>query len=227
MHKLLPLVAAVCVLIACSQASQRSSAKRRADRLNASKTEARELMDAGLYAEAVAVLEPLSREASGDPQVFVMLGDSYGELGRADDAVGSYESAIRLSYTDYLAHMKLANVLMERGKTGRALTEYELAARMGGADPVTHYNYGLALYERGWIDRALEEWRAAFELEGGNPKYAERPRIWGRREPDSTTTTGSPCSGRATTRPPPGNSSGPWTSIRGAKRTGSIWPPRT
>ncbi|MCK5620221.1 MAG: tetratricopeptide repeat protein, partial [Candidatus Krumholzibacteria bacterium] len=125
------LAAAFCTMAACSQVSTESSAAKRAERLNASKTKARELVDMERYQEAVSVLEPLSGEASGDPQVFVMLGESYRELERYDEAIRSYEAAIRLAYHDYHAHLKLANLLMDRGRTGRALTEYELAARLG------------------------------------------------------------------------------------------------
>lgn len=170
--------AALCAVVlfaltGCSRMSTESSAAKRAERLNASKAEARELIASERYQAAVEVLEPLSIEASGDPQVFTMLGESYGELGRFDDAVRSYEAAIRLAYTDYFAHMKLANLLMDHGKSGRALTEYELAARLGENDPVTRYNYGLALHDMGKTDKALNEWTAAYKLESGNPNYAE------------------------------------------------------
>jgi Flp pilus assembly protein TadD len=140
--------------------------------LNAAKTDGRALVDSGRYQEAIDVLEPLSKEASGDSQVFVLLGESYQGLNRNDDAVRAYESAIRLDYRDYHAHLKLANLLMRDGKTGRALTEYELAARFGQYEAVTRYDYGLALYQMGREAQALEEWMAAYQLEAGNPQYA-------------------------------------------------------
>lgn len=173
MRKVIVLVSSLCALAACSHLSRDSSAEKRADRLNAAKTEARGLVDAGRYQEAAAVLEPLSEEASGDHQVFIMLGDSYRALGRPDEATGAYESAVRLAYHDYHAHLKLADLLMEEGKTGRALTEFELAARFGENDAVTRYDFGLALYHMGRKRQALEEWRAAYRLESGNPRYAE------------------------------------------------------
>jgi tetratricopeptide (TPR) repeat protein len=141
--------------------------------MNAVKTEARMCVDEGRYERAVELLEPLSEEASGDSQVFVMLGEAYQNLGRDTDAIRAYESAIRLGYSDYMPHLKLANLLMKMGKTGRALTEYELAARYGDYDAVTRYDYGLALFQMGRKNRALEEWRAAYELDRGNPRYAE------------------------------------------------------
>ncbi len=170
---ILCLAAAAPVVCGCSQFSGDPSAKERADRLNATKAEARVFVDAGRYLQAIELLEPLSEEASGDPQLFTMLGESYEALGRETDAIRSYETAIRLAYTDFLPHLKLANLLMKSGRTGRALTEYELAARYGDYDAVTRYDYGLALYQMGRKKRAQEEWQAAYELERANPKYAE------------------------------------------------------
>jgi tetratricopeptide (TPR) repeat protein len=167
------LIAGVCALCACSRYSRDSSAEARAERLNAAKTQARALVDDGRFDEAIEILVPLGEEASGDHQVFVMLGESYQGVGRDEDAIGAYEKAIRLAYNDYHAHLKLANLLMETGKTGRALTEYELAASLGEADPVTHYDFGLALHETGRHNRALEEWLTAYQLQGDDPKYAE------------------------------------------------------
>jgi tetratricopeptide (TPR) repeat protein len=170
---ILVLSAVLPVVCGCTHYSGESSAKKRADRLNAVKSEARSCVDTGLYQQAIELLKPLSEEASGDQQLFIMLGESYEALGREPDAIRSYETAIRLAYSDYLPHLKLANLLMKSGRSGRALTEYELAARYGDFDAVARYDYGLALYQMGRKTRALEEWRAAYELERANPKYAE------------------------------------------------------
>lgn len=167
------LVAGLLLLAGCAGSIGESTEARRAERLNAAKNLGRELVDTGRYEEALGVLEPLGREASGDEQIFVMLGEAYQGLDRVADAVASYETAIRLAYRDYLAHLKLANLLMKTGKTGRALTEFELAAEFGDGDPVTHYDYGLALYQMGRGERALEEWKSAWRLDPNSPVYAE------------------------------------------------------
>jgi tetratricopeptide (TPR) repeat protein len=173
MIRITVLFLGICALCACSQQSKDSSAAKRAERLNTAKLQARTLVDSGSYEEALAILEPLSEEASGDNQIFVMLGESYQHTDRSADAIHAYETAIRLLYNDHLAHLKLANLLMETGKKGRALTEYELAAKYGESDPVTRYDFGLALYQMGRHARALEEWNAAYQLDSANPRYAE------------------------------------------------------
>jgi Flp pilus assembly protein TadD len=173
MRRIVVLILVVCALAACTRASKETSVSERAERLNASKTLARDLVDAGQHRDAIPVLESLSEEASGDYQVFVMLGDSYRALDRPEDALRAYEEAVRVDYYQYETHLKLANLLMEQGKSGRALTEFELAAQYGKGVAVTHYDYGLALYQMDRRKQALDEWRAAYELDSTNPEYAE------------------------------------------------------
>lgn len=165
--------AALFTLASCSQRARTPSARERADRLNSAKTRASDLLQAGQHHRALEVLEPLTEEASGDHQVFVMYGDAHAGLGDWQAAVRAYESAIRLAYSDHEAHLKLATLLMNHGRVGRALTEFELAIRYGDRQPLTHYNYGLALRAMGRHDEALDEWRLAHDMDAKNPLYAE------------------------------------------------------
>ena len=170
---MLLIAVSVCAAVSCSPKVQENSAAARADRLNTSKQRAADLIDAHNYLAALDVLVPLSEEASGDQQVFVMLGDTYQKMGEVDKAVASYESAIRLAYAAFEPHLKLATLLMHEEKTGRALTEFELALRYGDRSPVTHYNYGLALFDMAREEEALAQWRLAHDMEPSNAKYAE------------------------------------------------------
>lgn len=163
----------VAAMTSCASAPKNKTAEERAGELNAEKTRAQELMDANDFRAAIDVLEPLSRKASADHQLFLMMGKAYAGLGEYDNAVKNFEQSIRLSYTDYHPHLELATLLMQNGRIGRALTEFEEAARYGARDPLTRYNYGLALYRMGKRQQALEQWRRAFEMESDNPRYAE------------------------------------------------------
>jgi tetratricopeptide (TPR) repeat protein len=168
------LVAAAAVLLgACGQQARAPSAKEREEELNRAKHRAADLLDAGVYAEALEALEELARRASGDHQVYTMMGDARAGLGDWKAAVADYESALRLSYTDHTAHLKLATLLMANGRIGRALTEFELAIRYGDRAPLTHYNYGLALREMERPEDALREWRLAHDMDSGDPRFAE------------------------------------------------------
>ena len=74
MKRFIVFLAGVCVLSACSHYAKDSSAAKRAERLNAAKAQARSFVQDGRFEDAIGILEPLSEEASGDNQVFVMLG---------------------------------------------------------------------------------------------------------------------------------------------------------
>jgi len=141
--------------------------------VNAAKRRAAAQLEAGEYGAAVQTLEPLSRQAPRDDQVFAMLGDAQRGRGEFAPAVAAYEQAIRINYGDHLSHLKLGTWLMENGKTGRALTELEVAVKFGGDDPLTHYNYGLALHELGRGDEALVQWRLARDLDPSSADIAE------------------------------------------------------
>lgn len=129
-------------------------------------------MSAGDYQGAIDVLAPLDSRKARDPQIDQMRGEAYWGLGDADGAVANFEESLRLDYTNWEAHMKLAQVLIEQGKTGRANTEFELAIRNAGDNPITYYNYGLSLYEYGRRDEAIAQWEMALKLER-KPLYAQ------------------------------------------------------
>jgi len=161
------------LLLSLSCTTLRQSAPEREARLNADKLRAAELLEAGEFDKAREMLNALSDEASGDAQVFVMLGDACAGTDAFNDAVTAYEQAIRLAYENHEAHLKLATLLVRHKKTGRALTEFDLAVQYGASDPLTRYNYGLALFEMGQREQAVEQWREARRKAPSDPRYAE------------------------------------------------------
>lgn len=165
---------ALCALVAfCACASGGPSAEQRAADLNRRKREAATHVDARDFRGALEILEPLSREADADPQLFVMMGEAHEGLGDVAAAIANYEDAIRAAYTDPGAHLKLGTLLMKNGKTGRALTEFELAVKFNDRDPLARYNYGLALHELGREDASREQFLLARDLAPHDPRYAE------------------------------------------------------
>jgi len=169
-HLLMRLLCAV-VLVALACGDQ--EAAQRAARMNAAKTEGASLVEAGKFDAAIEVLAPLAAEASADEQTLVLLGDAYAGAGRNAEAASVYTDAIRLAYSSYEAHLKLATLLMQDGKIGRALTEFELAVNYGEDVPLAHYNYGLALRELGRDGEALKQFYIARKLDPGDPRYLE------------------------------------------------------
>jgi tetratricopeptide (TPR) repeat protein len=137
------------------------------------KQDAHELMAAGAYDQAIAILLPLSTGGPKDAQVHSMLAEAYWKTGARDQAVVSFENALRLDHTDAVTHRSFGQMLMEMGRVGRALTEFQLAVEHGPKDALSCYNYGLALYEFGRTDEALGQWEAAASLDPANATFAE------------------------------------------------------
>jgi Flp pilus assembly protein TadD len=163
------LGAALLVVLACGD----QEAAQRAVRLNAAKTEGASLVEAGRYDDAIEVLAPLAGEATADVQTLVLLGDAYAGAGRTANAVAAFEDAIRLAYSNYEPHLKLATLLMADGRIGRALTEFEIAVNYGAEEPLAHYNYGLALRELGRDGEALKQFYIARNLDPADPRFLE------------------------------------------------------
>jgi tetratricopeptide (TPR) repeat protein len=148
-------------------------AAQRASRMNAAKTEGASLVEAGRFDDAIDVLSPLAAEATADDQTLLLLGDAYAGAGRNTEAAAAYTDAIRLAYSNYEAHLKLATLLMADGKIGRALTEFEIAVNYGADVPLAHYNYGLALRELGRDGESLKQFYVARKLDPDDPRFHE------------------------------------------------------
>ena len=167
-----PFIAAA-IAVALTACASGPPAAERGRRLSDEKRRAAALVAQGRCEEALGILEPLSKQVTADPQVFVLLGDAHRGIGDAQRAIAGYEEAIRLAYEKPEAHLKLATLLMELEKTGRALTEFEVAARYGDRDTLVQYNYGLALMELGRREAAAEHLRRACEMAPSNAGFAE------------------------------------------------------
>jgi tetratricopeptide (TPR) repeat protein len=160
------------VALGCSARSAREGPGA-IDRMNEDKTTAHDLLENGRFQDVVEILDPWAEQTVQDPQVYSMLANAQWKLKAYDEAIGNYEKALRLDYSDAHAHLELAQLLVEIGRRGRAVTEFDLAIQYGGRDPLAHYNYGLALY--GWNQReeALGQWKTAYSLDMRDPRYAE------------------------------------------------------
>ncbi|MCH7549165.1 MAG: tetratricopeptide repeat protein [Candidatus Krumholzibacteriota bacterium] len=161
------------LFLAGCASSGKPSAQERADQLNEEKTRGAELVANGEYQAAVDVLTPLSKTASGDAQVLLLLGEAHEGTGATADAIRSYEQAIRLSYGMSQSHLRLATLLMREEKIGRALTEFQLAIQYGEHSALAHFNYGLALHRMGRGTEALEEWKRARDIDRDDARFAE------------------------------------------------------
>jgi tetratricopeptide (TPR) repeat protein len=104
-------------------------------------------------------------EVTGDnPMAEFNLAVSLDERGAKEEALKSYEKALRLNPQLQEAHKALADLLNELGKTNEAIVHYRAALRIRER-PETHENLGALLVKLGRIDEAMIHYEAAARLD--------------------------------------------------------------
>ena len=99
-------------------------------------TRARVLRLAGRREEAAADLRTLAGLDPEDSRVLIKLGDTYREMGRADDAEVCYHRAsTQVGVLAPLAHLALADLLRTRGMLTKAGIHVDAARRIDAAVP--------------------------------------------------------------------------------------------
>jgi tetratricopeptide (TPR) repeat protein len=88
--------------------------------------------------------------------------------GRAQEAIGHYEEALRLQPDDSEAHYNLGVALEQGGKLDDAVGHFEQALRFK-PDAETHMNLGVVLWRTGRVQEAIEHFEQALRLK---PDYA-------------------------------------------------------
>ena len=97
-------------------------------------------------------------------------GVSLDNLGLRDEAIRTYQEAIRIRPEDADAHNNLGIALAAKGNLDGAIEEYREALRILPNDAEPHSNLGIALADKGDLDGAIEEYREAIRI---RPEYAE------------------------------------------------------
>ena len=95
---------------------------------------AEELIEAADYEDALAILEELNREESGNPDVLNLLGYASRKLGRIEDAFDHYHQALAIDPLHPGANEYLGELYLETGDIDRAeerLAELAVACPAG------------------------------------------------------------------------------------------------
>lgn len=97
------------------------------------------------------------------------LGGAYASLGRFDEAIAEYQTALRLAPGYGEAHNNLGLAYAYKGNLDTAIAEYRAALRLDPDYAEAHNNLGLAYAFRDQLDMAITEYQIALRLE---PRYA-------------------------------------------------------
>jgi tetratricopeptide (TPR) repeat protein len=96
---------------------------------------------------------------------YLNLGALLCEDGRADEALGLYEQAIRTLAHEPLIHFNHAIALEDQGRLREALTAYERALALDTALADAHYNAGMLLETLGDAKAAIRHFSAYRRLQ--------------------------------------------------------------
>jgi protein O-mannosyl-transferase len=100
---------------------------------------------ARLYRDAETLYRATLVRNPASSMIHNNLGNALARSGRADEAIGHYEEALRLEPGYWDAHYNLGNALLETGRPSEAIGEYESALRLRSDNPAVHNNLGRAL----------------------------------------------------------------------------------
>jgi len=81
----------------------------------------------------------------------------YGD-GKAPEAIGHWERALKIEPTFAEAHYNLANAFLRGGRFEEAIMHYEQALKIKPAFAEAHYNLGIALEQVGRVQAAIEHY---------------------------------------------------------------------
>jgi tetratricopeptide (TPR) repeat protein len=121
-------------------------------------------VQAGYWHDSVSLYRRSLAASDGRSQVYVNLGASLREKGRAAEAIAVYQQGLDRYPDDGLIHMNFGNALRDQNRTADAIEHYRMALRSRPEDPLVHGNLALALASRGELAAAEAAAREAVRL---------------------------------------------------------------
>jgi Flp pilus assembly protein TadD len=134
---------------------------------------ARVLLEGHRPTEALTVLDRAVEIDSTSGSAYRLKGNALGDLGRNDEAVAAYQSAIQLDPEDAWSMNNLAFIRIQEGRYDDALPALARATELRKDVPVFYNNLGMALEHGGHYAAAAEAYGFAVSLDGANTKAVQ------------------------------------------------------
>jgi tetratricopeptide (TPR) repeat protein len=99
------------------------------------------------------------------------------DLGRAEEAIASYEQALRLRPTDVDLHSNIGTAFAAAGRHDEALASYEVALLLEPNHPETHWHRALSLLEIGNFADGWQEYEWRWKRKRANSRSLPKP-LW-------------------------------------------------
>ena len=132
--------------------------------------QAKELMAAERYAEAVPIYAELVRAVPNNPGLILNLGLAQQMAGQHRDAIRQFEAALKLQPDLYPAWASLGASYVDLGEPVKAITPLEKALALAPREPGPRQMLGEALYSIGRFEPAARQFQQLSEMEPGNPR---------------------------------------------------------
>jgi protein O-mannosyl-transferase len=93
------------------------------------------------------------------------LGYAYLRLGRIDEAISEYQTAIKLNPDFFGAHYDLGYAYLRLGRIDEAISEYQTAIKLNPDSADAHYHLGKAYAYQSLFDQAISEYKTALKID--------------------------------------------------------------
>lgn len=113
----------------------------------------------------VTAVSPNTENAA---KAYNFLALSYIRLGKTEDAVNAYKSAIKISSSDDSLHISLGNVFFELKSYDEAEKEYETAVRINSQSITNWYSLGQTYLEMQKYDKAEDAFKKIIQISPQN-----------------------------------------------------------
>jgi len=132
----------------------------------------REMVDRAIYHYNLS----LQKRAPEPERIYNNMGMAYASRGRIEDALTSYEKALRIDPGFVAAHINMGFSLNKEGRNDEANYHFEEAIRLNPGSQAAYFNFGNALFNQGDIDAAVGHYLKSLQL---NPAFAESHNMLG------------------------------------------------
>jgi FkbM family methyltransferase len=130
-----------------------------------SEMRSRNKLERGLHS-----MESHLEENPSDDYMLTRLAETYGALGRYDEAMSMLQKAVAINPKRADTHKSLGLVYFEKGMLDEAIAQLKQAVAINPNRADVHNNLGMAYYTKGLVDKATSEYREAISVE---PEFVE------------------------------------------------------
>lgn len=160
------------------------------------------LLDLRRVEEAIVSLKQSIAINPSDARPHIMLGTALKrpEVGKVDDAISEFRTAVKLSKDNAMAHYALANGLKMRARDREeAIAEFQYSIQLNRNFALAHFGLASILCENKALEEAVQHLRRAVSIEPNNQRYlnaltcAENSQARQRLQPGRITDTEGNC----------------------------------